>query len=88
MPNANVVEILRVENIELYRGYCHKKASLERSRQQINERFLWHGTKTLDPKVIAKEGFDFRVANAGSLGRVSVVNLLYLLLYQFNILLL
>lgn len=61
--------IHRIENIELWRAYCSKRDGVERLRGDANEKWYWHGTKTLSPEVIAKEGFDFRVANPGSFGR-------------------
>lgn len=42
---------------------------MERSRGDANEKWYWHGTRHLSPEVIAKEGFDFRVANSGMYGR-------------------
>ncbi len=68
-PPSVIKCIHRVENIELWRAYCAKRDSIERLRGDANEKWLWHGTRSLSPEVIAKEGFDFRVANPGSYGR-------------------
>jgi hypothetical protein len=61
--------IHRIENIELWRCYCSKRDGIERLRGDANEKWYWHGTRGHSPEVIAREGFDFRVANPGSYGR-------------------
>jgi hypothetical protein len=61
--------IHRIENIELWRCYCSKRDGVERLRGEANEKWYWHGTRAHSPEVIAREGFDFRVANPGSYGR-------------------
>jgi hypothetical protein len=66
---ATIKCIHRIENIELWRAYCSKRDGLERLRGDANEQWYWHGTRLHAPEVIAKEGFDFRVANPGSYGR-------------------
>jgi hypothetical protein len=66
---SHVKCIHRIENIELWRCYCSKRDGIERLRGESNERWYWHGTRTHSPEVIAREGFDFRVANPGSYGR-------------------
>lgn len=67
---ASVVKCIhRIENIELWRCYCSKRDGIERLRGNANEKWYWHGTRGCSPEVIAKEGFDFRVANPGSYGR-------------------
>jgi hypothetical protein len=69
MKGRKITHIYRVENVTLYRAYCNKKEHLIRTCGIDNEKMLWHGTRTLSPEVIIKEGFDFRVSNAGSFGR-------------------
>lgn len=67
---ASVVKCIhRIENIELWRCYCSKRDGIERLRGDANEKWYWHGTRGHSPEVIAREGFDFRVANPGSYGR-------------------
>jgi hypothetical protein len=67
---ASVVKCIhRIENIELWRCYCSKRDGIERLRGDANEKWYWHGTRGHSPEIIAREGFDFRVANPGSYGR-------------------
>ena len=80
-----VLGIQRVENVHLYRQYCHMRRTLEAQRSNnsagggggvdglgVEEQYLWHGSKGLHPDVIALEGFDFRhAAPTGSYGRGS-----------------
>lgn len=68
-PSSVIKCIHRVENVELWRGYCAKRDAIERLRGDANECWYWHGTRQLSPEIIAKEGFDFRVANSGYYGR-------------------
>ena len=86
---TQILNILRIENIELYHQYEIKKQLIQRKNGQsnVNELFLWHGTKQVDPMLIASEGFDFRVGKEGcSFGKVCfIVLFVYIFLLSFII---
>ncbi|XP_019850289.1 PREDICTED: uncharacterized protein LOC109581015 isoform X2 [Amphimedon queenslandica] len=70
--NANISKIERIQNKFLYSKYdlC-KKRMHEKNNGQVNEKWLFHGSRSVAPETIHKSehGFDFRHAGQGMWGR-------------------
>ena len=63
LPTAKLVEVLRIQNLTLWRRYSFFKSLMSRKNQgQVNEKLLFHGTRDTNPKTIisSEKGFDFR----------------------------
>ena len=69
LPHARLVKLERVQNDELWKRFYHARTTMEESKKEINEKYLFHGTGGQDPAVIINDekGFDFRYAQEGSL---------------------
>ena len=74
MPNVTVHCIERIQNQYLWEKYSSHKASLQKKNAgQVNEKELFHGTRTNDPKQIydSEEGFDMRFSASGMWGQAN-----------------
>ena len=64
LRSVKLVEITRVQNLTLWRRYSFFKSLMSRKNgsSQLNEKYLFHGTRTTDPMTIisSDKGFDFR----------------------------
>lgn len=64
LPSVQVIEITRVQNLMLWRRYCFFKSLMSRKNgsDQVNEKLLFHGTRSTNPLqiVTSEKGFDFR----------------------------
>ena len=64
LPSVQLVAITRIQNLMLWRRYCFFKSLMSRKNgsDQVNEKLLFHGSRTTDPKTIitSEKGFDFR----------------------------
>ena len=63
LPSVKLLEVLRIQNLTLWRRYCFFKSLMSKKNHgQVNEKLLFHGTRTTNPKSIisSEKGFDFR----------------------------
>ena len=63
LPSLKLLEVMRVQNLMLWRRYCFFKSLMSRKNNgQVNEKLLFHGTRATNPKTIisSEKGFDFR----------------------------
>ena len=63
LPAARLVQINRVQNLQLWEKYALEKRHMNRRNNGlVNERLLFHGTRKNDPKSVAQSlrGIDFR----------------------------
>ena len=63
LPGAQVIEISRVQNRQLWEKYALERDHMEnRNNGIVNEKSLFHGTRKNDPKTVALSlrGIDFR----------------------------
>jgi len=68
---ARIIKIERVQNTWLWELYqLSKKRMLEKNDGEVNEKSLFHGTRTTAPKDIydSEQGFDNRLASKGMWG--------------------
>ena len=66
LPTASIVEILRIQNKMLWKSYGQEAARLKRrNKGRVNEKLLFHGTRTNDPSLIynGEEGFEMRLCS-------------------------
>lgn len=69
MPNtATITSIERVENGELWTDYCFKKDRMQKKtpKKSIDERQLFHGTRSEYVDAICRQNFDFRLSGQTS----------------------
>ncbi|XP_052760089.1 protein mono-ADP-ribosyltransferase PARP11-like isoform X1 [Mya arenaria] len=69
MPKTvTIVSISRVENGDLWHNYLSKKAKLKKRNKgvDVEERQLFHGTKSDTVEAIYRQGFDFRLSGTAS----------------------
>lgn len=74
MPFVHVHQIVRIQNLWLWRKYVnHRHSMIEKSRGEVNEKDLFHGTTTTNPVQIydSEEGFDMRFSRDGLWGQGS-----------------
>lgn len=75
MPATTTVQgITRIQNTWLWDKYFNEKRRLDRKNGGgINERNLFHGTRTNDPELIygVEDGFDTRLGMGGKWGRAN-----------------
>ena len=74
MPTARIHQIFRIQNKWLWEMYAHHKKLLHRKNKgRVNEKELFHGTRSNDPKLIynGENGFDARLSNEGYWGRAN-----------------
>jgi len=70
LPNAQIKQITRIQNVELWMNFCFAKYQLSKKGNSTTK-LLFHGTRETDPSVIyegKEEGFDMRYANSGLYG--------------------
>ena len=71
MPRARIAAIKRIQNKWLWERYVqHRKRLHLKNSGQVNEKELFHGTRTNDPKLIyeGEVGFDMRYSDKGMWG--------------------
>lgn len=63
----NILRIERVQNARLWRNYQkYCKRLSEKQKYPIDERFVWHGTRSTEPSVLWRgTGFDLAFARVG-----------------------
>ena len=69
LPSAKLVEVLRIQNLTLWRRYSFFKSLMSRKNQgEVNEKLLFHGTRHTNPQTIisSEKGFDFRYGSDDS----------------------
>ncbi len=74
MPGIAISQITRIQNVWLWEKYIHHKKMLHmKNAGKVNEKELFHGTRTNDPKNIyaSEEGFDMRFSRQGMWGRAN-----------------
>jgi len=65
LPNVSIMSIKRVQNILIYRKYANEISKISFDGEiSVNEKFLFHGTRNLQPGTIitSQEGFDTRLS--------------------------
>ena len=71
LSTSRIVSISRIQNTWLWEAYCaHKKRLHLKNNGNVNEKELFHGTRSNDPKLIyeGENGFDMRYSNQGMWG--------------------
>ena len=74
MPLSNIYQITRIQNIWLWGKYFfHQKRLSIKNNGNINELDLFHGTSTIEPRVIyeSEVGFDMRYSSTGMWGQAN-----------------
>lgn len=74
MPSSQIVTISRIQNSWLWDKYCsHKRRLNLKNDGKVNEMELFHGTRSIDPKLIyeGEDGFDMRYSNQGMWGQAN-----------------
>ena len=61
MPNAEILSIERIQNHELWQKYSDRAQQIKSEPQACNEKLLFHGTSTTDPKEIYKGDSSFDI---------------------------
>jgi hypothetical protein len=70
MPNVKLKRVERVQNPRLWVKYTKACEALESQGHERNEKWLFHGTRSIDPTQIARTtGIDFRHSSEGLFGR-------------------
>ena len=92
LPTANVVKLVRIQNVWLWEKYSFTKERMikKNGQQSLNERRLFHGTNNVAPEKIFKseQGFDFRCSSESNLwgsGTYFAVNASYSDSYSHNV---
>jgi len=64
LPGAKVTAIQRIQNLLVYQKYYAELPRVEFASNEVNEKFLFHGTRNISPGAIisCQEGFDTRLA--------------------------
>ena len=73
LSDASIVQMFRVQNKMLWKFYTQEKARLLRKNKGVvNEKLLFHGTRSNDPSLIynGEEGFEMRLC-AGMWGQAN-----------------
>lgn len=70
IPSVQLVKLERVQNVDLWRRFHFFRSRMEANKEELNEKDLFHGTRTVVPTEIIndKRGFDFRCARDGMWG--------------------
>ena len=66
LPNVEMIKLERVQNRPLWQKYeLEKKLMHKRNNGDINEKYLFHGSRQIDPKdiVFSSAGVDFRYSS-------------------------
>ncbi|NXP51535.1 PAR12 polymerase, partial [Heliornis fulica] len=63
MKNYNILKILRIQNPSLWKVFQWQKEQMKRENggKEVNERLLFHGTKTSSTESICIHNFDWRI---------------------------
>ncbi|XP_072915927.1 protein mono-ADP-ribosyltransferase PARP11-like isoform X3 [Hemitrygon akajei] len=63
MDQNRIMQIQRIQNLDLWELYCRKKAHLKKMRNvlEVNERLLFHGTSSEFVQAICLQNFDWRI---------------------------
>jgi hypothetical protein len=71
VPSVNITNVYRIQNKHLWQRYFREKARVgEEKKLKVKEAWLFHGTRTNNPKSLINIGFDISFASdGGSLGR-------------------
>jgi len=67
IPNAVLIKLERIQSCDLWEKYKLEGNQMgHRNRDEINEKYLFHGTSLVDPHKIAasEHGIDFRYSNS------------------------
>ena len=74
MPNSTIIQISRIQNTWLWQRYVFQRKRLGiKNGGNVNERDLFHGTSSNDPRVIYEneDGFDMRFSAKGMWGQAN-----------------
>ena len=74
MPNSTIIQISRIQNKWLWERYVFQRKRLGiKNSGNINEKELFHGTRSNDPRVIYEneDGFDMRYSAQGMWGQAN-----------------
>ena len=74
MPTSTVIQISRIQNKWLWERYAFQRKRLGiKNAGNVNERELFHGTRSNDPRVIYEneDGFDMRYSAQGMWGQAN-----------------
>lgn len=71
LPGATIVKLERIQNKWLWERYSFAKKRMSKTnKDHVNEKHLFHGTRTTPPEKVfnSEKGLDFRFSNAGLWG--------------------
>ena len=71
LPTAHIKKVERIQNVWLWEKYCFSKERMHgQNKGIVNEKQLFHGTRSTAPEKIFKsrQGFDFRFCSRGMWG--------------------
>lgn len=70
LPGVSICNIFRIHNKHLWEKYSKEKARIINEKGSADEKWLFHGTKSNNPKCVYQLGFDISFASdQGSFGR-------------------
>ena len=72
-PNSEIISIKRIQNKWLWEKYAQSKKRMDQKNSGVvNEKELWHGSKTNAERIYdSEEGFDMRFSSDGMWGRAN-----------------
>ncbi len=65
MANVKIIEITRIQNKDLWEKYYREKLKVFKEKEECKEKFLFHGSKDINYKIIYVSGFDISFAKEG-----------------------
>lgn len=71
LPSAQLVSVERFQNRLMWKQFEHRRGIIAlKNRGDANEKLMWHGTSTLEPKAIlaSEAGLDMRFSQKGFYG--------------------
>lgn len=89
LPGAIIVKLERIQNKWLWERYSFAKKRMSKTNNDhVNEKHLFHGTRTTPPEKVfnSEKGFDFRYSKAGlwGMGSYFAVNASYSDAYAYQ----
>ena len=71
MPNSEILSIEKIQNRALWRKYSDRAEQIRGESQNCQEKLLFHGTSSTDPKEIYQgdSSFDMRFSRQGMWGK-------------------
>jgi hypothetical protein len=70
VPNVNVTNVYRIQNKYLWEKYIRERERINQEKGTAKENWLFHGTRSNDPKSLYNVGFDISFSSdGGSYGR-------------------